>query len=144
VLGRDRLADQRVAHDEVIGPDEPVDGRHHQHQRRREEIRQRQRHDGDRQHGVGAPQDEEHRAAAEAVVEDAKERCGERAEELQRAEEGEHQHGSGVDEDVPGQDQVLHLGRPRGEEIRRELEAEAADAERGDQAGGGTSLCRPS
>src|SRR6185503_14929311 len=52
------------------------------------------------------------------------------AEELQRSEQRQQQHGLGLDDDVPAEDDVLHLERPRREEIGRPLEPEAADAER--------------
>src|SRR6185503_7896291 len=61
-------------------------------------------------------------------AEHAEHRRGQRAEELQRAEDRQEQHGAGLRDDVPAEDDGLHLRGPRGQQVGRPLEAEAADA----------------
>ena len=53
-----------------------------------------------------------------------------RAGELQGPERGEQEHRIGGDQHVPPEDQRFHLERPGGQQVRRPLETEAADAKR--------------
>src|SRR5262245_48700146 len=68
---------------------------------------------------------------ADAVGHDAEEWREEGAQPHQRAEQDELLHGAGGGEHVPAEDERLHLERERGEEVGGPLEAEAADAKRG-------------
>ena len=79
---------------------------------------------------VSRPHAEQQRFVPEAVADDAVDRRDQGAEILQRAEHREPEHRSGLDQHVPGEDDRLHLERPRGEQIGRPLETEAARRER--------------
>ncbi len=96
---------------------------------------ERERHQQQRQHRIAGAHRAQHGAMAEPVAGHAEHRRHQRAEILQRAEQGEQQNRAGLGEDVPAEDQRLHLAAPGGEQVRRVLEAEAADPERREQRG---------
>ena len=80
----------------------------------------------------------QHVAMADPVASHAEDRRHQRAGKQQRAEHGQHQHRTCLDQHVPAEDQRLHLEGARGEQVGRPLEAEAANPERG-QAGSRSS-----
>jgi hypothetical protein len=73
---------------------------------------------------------------ADPVARHAEERRQQRAEILQRPEEGQRQYRTGLDQDVPAEDEVLHLDAPGGQQIGRPLETKAAHPERRQHRGG--------
>jgi hypothetical protein len=126
---RDGLADQRVAHHQVgladqaaqRGDDEDGGGLHR--------AGKGQRHQQRRHRAIEGPHHAQQGAVADAVADQAEDRREQRADVLQRGEKGQQQHRLSLDQDVPAEDQHLHLLRPGGREIGRPLEAEAADPE---------------
>ncbi|MET3223642.1 hypothetical protein ABIF35_004429 [Bradyrhizobium japonicum] len=64
-----------------------------------------------------------------AVADHPEHRCNQRSHILQRGENGQQQHRSGLDQDVPAEHQRFDLERPGGEQVGRPLEAIVADAE---------------
>ena len=70
----------------------------------------------------------------DAVRRDAEERREQGAEPRERAESHELLHRASGREDVPAEDQRVHLEGPRRREIGGPLEAEAAYAERSESA----------
>ena len=79
---------------------------------------------------VDAARDAKQGAVPDAVAGQAEERREQRAEPGQRGDQHQLLHRAGGVEDVPAEDQRLHLERPRGGEVRRPLEAEAAHGKR--------------
>jgi hypothetical protein len=74
----------------------------------------------------------EHRPPAEAVAQHPEQRRDQRPHVLERAEHREEQHRARLGHDVPAEDHGLHLERPGRQEIGEPLEAEAPDAEGGE------------
>src|SRR5262249_18902406 len=67
-------------------------------------------------------------AVADAVSHHAEHRREQSAEILQRCKYGEQQHGPGLDQHVPAEDERLHLEGPRGRHVGGPLEAETTNA----------------
>ena len=89
MLPRDRVADQRVPHHEVIGPYEARDGGHDEDGARREgDLRAPSKEHAGQQH-VPHPHRTQQGAASEPIAEDTEHGRRERAEELERREGGE-------------------------------------------------------
>jgi hypothetical protein len=132
VGGRDRLADQRVAHHEVVGANEANEGSDDEDPSGRQHPGQGQNHRQGSEEDVGGTRRTQHDPAAELIAQHPEHRRGQGAKKLERAEGSEEQDGTGVDHHVPGQDEGLHLGGPRREEVSRPLEAKAADPEGGE------------
>ena len=132
-VGRDRLADERVAHHEIVGA-------HDAGQR------------GEREDPGGRQPRRSRPGAVTALARRRRSRASRRAwarppsrspstpnmgaarvpRNCSEPKSGEQQHRAGLHHDVPAQDDRLHLERPGGEEIGGPLEAEAADAEGGE------------
>src|SRR6185295_17890097 len=88
----------------------------------REREHRQQRGEG----GVDAAREAQHVAVADPVAGQAEERREQRAEPGERGDGRELLHRAGCDQHVPAEDQRLHLEGPRGQQVGRPLEAEAA------------------
>jgi hypothetical protein len=86
--------------------------------------RERGQHRG--QDGIDAAREAQHVAVPDAVARQAEERREQRAEPGERGDGRELLHRAGGDQHIPAEDQRFHLERPRGEQVRRPLKAEAA------------------
>ena len=90
----------------------------------------RDRQQGRRQRRRRGAHGAQHVAMADAVAGHAEDRRHQRAGKQQRAEHGEHQHRTRLDQHVPAEDQRFHLEGAGREQVGRPLEAEAANPER--------------
>ena len=127
-----RLRHQRIAHRQVRGPDQPHHPRDHQHHHRRQHIQHRQRRHQSRQRGVDKPHRTQDIAMAQPVPGQPEHRCDQRSDILQRAIDGQQQHRSRRRQDVPAEDDALHLAGPGGQQVGGKLEPETAHRERGE------------
>ena len=89
-----------------------------------------QRRDDDPERRIGAAHRAQDGAVADPVAGHPEQRRQQRAEIEQRPEQGQRQHRTGLDQDVPAEHQILHLDAPRGREVGGKLETEAAHLER--------------
>ena len=88
-----------------------------------------QRHGDQRGGGITRAQRTVCFFVADALAGDAQHRRHQRAQISECAEQRQHHHRFGFDEDEPGEQDILHLLRPRGHQIRRPLKAKAPHAE---------------
>src|SRR2546430_9407549 len=65
----------------------------------------------------------------DAVTHHAEHRCNQSADEIERRKDRQQQDRSGLDQDIPAEDERLHLESPRGEQIGGPLETVIPDTE---------------
>jgi hypothetical protein len=121
--------DQGAAHAKVGRPHEAHDRHDDQDIKRTQIARQRQRHQRGSQHRKGRAHHGEQIAMTDAVTHHAEHRRDQSADEIERREDRQQQHRSGLDQHIPAENERLHLEGPRGEQIGRPLESVIPDAE---------------
>jgi hypothetical protein len=107
-----RRRHQCGANAEIGRPHEAGHRRQHENEDRIEHARQRQQRDGRGDHAIGRAHAGEQIAMADAVADRAEHRGDERADIDQRRKQRQKQHRSGLDQDVPAENDRLHLERP--------------------------------
>ncbi len=107
-----------------ISADDAEDGKRAQRAGKRD-CHQRRRH-----HHVEGAHGAQEVAVADTIGDDAEGGRQQRADVQERPEQRQQPHRAGLDQDVPAQDERLHLEGAGGEEVGRPLKAEAANLER--------------
>jgi hypothetical protein len=132
---RHGVGDQRASHGEVRRPDQARDHGDDKDVHGTQRTGEGKQHHRQRQYRIDGAHRAEHDAMTDPVTRHAEHRRDQRAKILQRTEQREQQHRAGLGQDVPAEDQVLHLAAPRGEQVGWILEAEAANLKRCKQRG---------
>ena len=126
-VGPHGLPDQHVAHHHVRRPKQAGERRDGEDMPRLQRVAQRERRQHRGEQRVDTARDAKQGAMPDAVSDDAEERRKQRSEPDQGGDDDELLHRAGGGQDVPAEDQRLHLESPRGGEVGGPLEAKAAD-----------------
>ena len=129
LIRRHDVGDQRAPHAEIGRPHQTHDRDADQHIGWGQIAGQRQHCHGDRQERIARAHHGQQVTVTDAVADHAEYRGDQGTGVIERAEQGQQQHRSSLDQHIPAEDQRLHLERPRCEQIGRPLESIIPDAE---------------
>ena len=115
----------------------PGDAVDHEHVPGLEQLGEDEEREDGREHRIAAARQAHEGAQADPVARHAEKRRQHGAGPHQRAEGDEPLDRAGRGQDVPAEDQRFHLEADRGGQVRRPLEAEAADGKGGESRGQG-------
>jgi len=89
---------------------------------------QRQCHQRRGQHRIGHPHHRQQVAVTDAIADHPEDRGNQRAGVVERRNQGQQQHRSGLGQHIPAENERLHLEGPGGEQVGGPLEAVIPDA----------------